>query len=298
MKNVLYIVLVAALLTAVCQPAVAAQLRLRYAGSIYTDAEGGPLRHPAGVTMSGDRLLVADSGAKRVLTFKYAAGVVTPERILPLPQNFPLMVELASNGDFYVLDGLERQVLILDRNGKQKSTLKVKGAGDRRVVPRSFKRTPDGQWLLLDLFSSRVLLLDEAGNLQRELPFPSQQGSFSDVAVNPQGDLFLLDSVGGRLYRANPGEEVFALWSDNLKDYTNFPVSLAAGTQGNLLLVDKYGSGLAIIAPDGSFSGRKLSMGWSDGQLYYPSQISVGAEGQVFIADTENHRVQQFNIEE
>ncbi|SHJ27383.1 NHL repeat-containing protein [Malonomonas rubra DSM 5091] len=297
MKNVLFIVLVAVLLTMVCQPAVAAQLRLRYAGSIYTDAEGGPLQHPAGVTMSGDRLLVADSGAKRVLTFKYAAGVVTPERVLPLPQNFPLMVELASNGDFYVLDGLERQVLILDRNGKQKATLKVKGAGDKRVVPRSFKRTPDGQWLLLDLFSSRVLLLDEAGSLQRELLFPDGEGFFSDVAVNPQGQLFLLDSVGGRIYRANKGEEAFTLWSDNLKDYTNFPVSLAA-TNGSLLLVDKYGSGLAVIGPDGGFSGRKLSTGWSDGQLYYPSQVSVGAEGQVFIADTENHRVQQFNIEE
>lgn len=297
MKKLLFFIAVSGLVILNGNALFAAQLKLKFVGSIYTDTAGVPLRTPAGVTIAGDTLLVADSGGKRVLTYNFVNGVATPDKNIPMAKNFPLMVQQAKNGDFLVLDGLEREVLILGQNGKQKGTLKVKGA-DGRIVPRSLKSNPDGSLLLLDIFTGRVLVVDEAGNLQRQLPFPKEYGSFSDTLMDAQKDVFLLDSVAGKIYQAASGSDSFSLWSDGLKEFTNFPTSFASDGRGNLLLTDKYGSGLAIIGPDGKFAGRKLNMGWTEGQLYYPSQISISDTGQVFIADTANHRIQQFSIAE
>ena len=56
------------------------------------------------------------------------------------------------------------------------------------------------------------------------------------------------------------------------------------------------GSGIVILGQDGSFHGRQLSMGWTEGLLYFPSQMCVNDKGEVFIADRGNSRVQIFTL--
>ena len=48
------------------------------------------------------------------------------------------------------------------------------------------------------------------------------------------------------------------------------------------------------LGVDGTFQGRELAMGWSDGAVHYPGQICVTSEGDVFVADRNNNRVQIF----
>ena len=79
-----------------------------------------------------------------------------------------------------------------------------------------------------------------------------------------------------------------------LKEYMNFPTSLATDDQGTLYLVDQYVSGLAVVARDGSFQGRVLGMGWIESRLYYPTQICISPNGTLLIADRSNSRVQVF----
>ena len=67
-------------------------------------------------------------------------------------------------------------------------------------------------------------------------------------------------------------------------------------SRGELLVVDQNGGGIIVIGQDGSFQGRQLSMGWSEGLLYYPAQMCLGPKGLVFIADRGNSRVQAFAV--
>jgi hypothetical protein len=73
----------------------------------------------------------------------------------------------------------------------------------------------------------------------------------------------------------------------------SFPTHLAA-RQGRLYLVDRNGNGMVSLGVDGSFQGRQLEIGWSDGLVYYPSQVCVTDTGDVILADRDNNRVQYF----
>ena len=300
MTHRILILLIALVLTVLtCNPVSAAAVQLKYIGSIYTDAEGVPLRHPAGATIAGNTLLVADSDGKRILSYRSDNGQMSPDQVISLPKLFPLMVEQADNDDLYVLDGKEQKVVVLSPTGQVKGDLDISGRpDDKRIVVRSMRVMANGSLLILDLFSGRVLQVDAAGQYQRQIVFPDEYDAMTDLAVDSHGTVYVLDGSAGAVYTAAPDADLLTLWSDGLKEYTNFPSSLAVTPQGNVLLVDKHGSGLAILGADGSFSGRRLSMGWKDGQLYYPNQISINDRGHIFIADTANNRIQQFNIEQ
>ena len=299
MKRILILILVLGVITLPLSALAAGQIKLKYVGTIYTDTTGAALNHPAGVTIADDLLLVADSGGKRILSYRIQGGEVTPDKVYPLPNMFPLMVEPADNGGLYVLDGRAREIFVLGPDGKVKGKYAAKGLPDsKRIVPRSIRTGADGTLLVLDIFSARVLVFDRGGNFLRQLPFPALYGAISDMTMDKRGNIYLLDSVQAAVWVARSGTDSFEALTSGMKDNMNFPTSLATDNLGNLFLVDKHGSGLAIVGSDGTFSGRRLSMGWSDSHLYYPNEISISDDGNLFIADTANNRIQQFNITE
>jgi len=299
MKKILILILVLGVITLPLSALAAGQIKLKYVGTIYTDTAGVALNHPAGVTVAKNLLLVADSGGKRILTYRYQGGEIQPDKVYPLPDMFPVMVEPADNGDLYVLDGRAREIYVLGPNGKVKGKYAAKGLPDKnRIVPRSIRTGTDGTLLVLDIFSARVLVFDSGGSFLRQLPFPDLSGAIADMTMDKQGNIYLIDSVQAAVWVARSGADTFESLTPGMKDNMNFPTSLATDNLGNLFLVDKHGSGLAIVGTDGTFAGRRLSMGWSDSHLNYPNEISISEKGDLFIADTANNRIQQFKVTE
>ncbi len=275
------------------------QVNLKYLGTIYTDAEGKKLVSPEGVTATEDYVFVADSGNRRILRYSYKDGAPKADAVFAMDKSYPVLARPGAENTLYVLDAKDRVIKLLSPEGAPKGVLEPKGVpGKSKIVPRSFVFGEDGSIYILDLFSSRVLILDDKGKFLSQIPFPEKYGFLSDVAVDRQGNVFLLDGVKAVVYIAPEGEEEFKALTGSLKEYMNFPTSLAPDNKGRIFLVDQYGSGLAVIGMDGRFLGRKLSMGWSEGMLYYPSMISFAPDGSIFIADRSNNRVQQFSIEE
>jgi hypothetical protein len=50
-----------------------------------------------------------------------------------------------------------------------------------------------------------------------------------------------------------------------------------------------------MLGIDGSYQGRQLSIGWSEGLVNYPGQLCVTESGATFVADRYNNRVQAFS---
>ena len=92
--------------------------------------------------------------------------------------------------------------------------------------------------------------------------------------------------------------QFFSPLTVSLKEYMRFPSNLSTDVRGRIYLIDRNGGSVIILGQNGSFLGRQSGMGWKEGRLNYPSQICINNKGEVFIADTNNNRVQIFSINE
>lgn len=274
-----------------------AAAKIKHQGTVYVDNADIALNHPEGVACNDSSFLVADTENSRIVRYAMTPERLTPEAVFPLPETSPLIIQTSTKGDIYSLDGKTRTIVKISADGKVTGKVEPKKLPlPKAFIPRSFKLDKQDNIYLLDIFSERVLVLNAAEEYLRQVAFPAGYSFFSDLAISPQGEIYLLDSVAGAIYIANPTAESFELLSSGLKEHMNFPVSLALDSKGVLYLSDQYGSGLALVGHDGSFQGRKFGLGWEDGQLYYPAQLCINNQDTLIIADRNNSRVQVFNI--
>jgi sugar lactone lactonase YvrE len=273
--------------------------RMKWITSVYADGNGIGLVYPEGVACGDDFMVVADTGNSRLLRYTYDGVLVTAEAEFPLPKSHPIIVQVNSEGTVYFLDGRERRVARLSATGGEKSFLDPKNLpSSAEIVAKSFRIGGSDGIYILDILSGQVLVLNADGQYSRHVPFPEEYGFFSDLAVDRQGRIFLLDSVEAVVYLAAKDADSFSQLTESMREYVNFPARLEVDGNGILYLVDQNGSGLALIAQDGSFLGRKLGLGWNESGLYYPSQMCISADGSVFIADRNNNRVQMFKVDQ
>lgn len=275
------------------------KIKMKWVTSIYADANGIGLKYPEGVTCGDDFIVVADTGNNRLLRYTYEGPLVTAGAAFPLPKSHPIIVQVDSKGILYFLDGRERRIVQLSATGGEKSFLSPKSLpSSAEIVPKSFRIDGRDNIYILDIFGGQVLVLDADAQYSRHISFPEEYGFFSDLAVDRQGVVFLLDSVEAVVFSAAKDSKTFSPMTTSMKEYMNFPTRLSVDDRGVLYLVDQNGSGLGIVGQDGSFLGRKLGLGWNKSGLYYPSQMCVSANGSLFIADRNNSRIQMFKVDQ
>jgi urease gamma subunit len=261
-------------------------------------AKGVKLQRPEGVACRAETVVIADTGNGRLLHFLMQRGELVEGTEMVVPEvTRPIQVHFSGQGEILVLDGRSRSVVRLDAAGKVLGVVQPQDvSGGAMPMVRAFTIDVEDNVYLLDLFGQRVIVTDLAGVLQREIPLPEQGRVFSDVAVDQRGTLFVLDSVAATIYAAAKGEQVFAPLSNDLRKFATFPASILPDDRGGLLVADRNGSGIVMVGRDGSYRGRQLRMGWKDGQLYYPGQLCLTDNDEVFVADRDNNRVQIFRM--
>jgi sugar lactone lactonase YvrE len=274
-------------------------VKFRHLLSLYSDDKEVGMKSPEGVAC-GEKsvLIVSDTGNGRLLRYTFQGKAVKAEREIKVPQlTFPLRVQLNSKGEIFVLDGKKRRILRLTPAGEFEGYVDPQGLPPSpAMIPRSFKIGTNDSIYILDIFGERVIELSPDGRYQREVQFPQDYGFFSDLTVDSRGNLFLIDTIQRMVYSAVRETKGFSPFAQGLSDHLNFPTYLTADTRGRIYIVDKDGAGIVILGQDGSFIGRQLSMGWTEGLLYYPTQICLSEKGEVFIADRGNNRVQVFAV--
>jgi sugar lactone lactonase YvrE len=274
-------------------------IKFKQMAPIYVDGKGGGIRQPEGVACRGNALVVADTGNGRLLRYTMAGDAWNPGGEVVLPQlPSPIRVDVNSKGEIFALDGASRKIVRIAPSGDFLGFVAPAGEVRGAVVPRSLRLDRQDNLYLLDVFSARVLVLDPSGKVQREIPFPKGYGFLSDLAVDAAGNVYLLDSVGKRVFKAAGNASEAVPLTGSQEGEAHFPASIAIGKQGTIFLVDQNGSGVVLLGPDGSFRGRRLSMGWKEGFLRYPAQMCVTENGTAFIADRGNNRVDGFLITE
>jgi NHL repeat-containing protein len=272
--------------------------RLRYVTGIYTDDKGVTMRQPEGVACNDKAVVIGDTGRGRLLRYtiderevKAAGEIVAPQLVSPI------RVQIGSKDDVFVLDGKQRRIERFGPKGDFKGYVEPEGVPEpSTVVARSFRLDRSDNIYVLDVFSARVLTLDAAGKYQRHVPFPAEYGFLSDLAVDGKGTIYVVDSVKSAVYAAAKDAKQFSPVGKGLQAHASFPTSLIVDARGVLYVADQNGAGVVVLGQDGAVLGRQLAMGWTEGLLYYPSQMCLNERGQLLIADRGNSRVQLFSL--
>jgi len=274
-------------------------VKFKYLQSIYFDDKGGSIKQPEGVACNDKSFLViGDTGNDRLLRYTLEEKNLKAGIEIKIPQlSNPIRVQMNSKGEIFALDGKKRRIVRLSPEGGFKSYVDPEGIpSPSAFVPRSFKIDRNDNIYILDIFSGRVLVLNPEGKYQKQLLFPKEYGFFSDLSADSKGNIVLIDCVKAMVFSAPKDSNGFSALTKSLREYLDFPTSLTTDNRGTIYIVDENGGGVVILGADGTFVGRQLTMGWTEGLLYYPSQICINGKGEVFIADRGNSRVQIFTL--
>ena len=258
-----------------------------------------PLKQPMGVACSEDSfIIVADTGNGRLLKYSFLDGDLKTDAEFKVPELLhPVTVGINSKGDIFVLDGIKRSILRLSPDGKFIGFVEPAGMPSQAsYIPKSFYIDKSDNIFILDIFSERVIVLDPQGTYLRQIKFHEDTGFASDVSVDFKGNVLLLDSINARVFYAVKGSEVFSPLTESLRNHMRFPANLTTDKRGRIHLVDRNGSLIISLGQDGSFLGQSSGLGWKEGLLNYPSQMCINSSNDVFIADTNNNRVQVFKL--
>jgi hypothetical protein len=293
MKNLLLTAILLFPAPALC----ADSLQLRRTATVSADAAGVKILQPEGVACREKSLLVvSDTGNGRLLPFTLEDdGAIKPGTEIRVP--YPLHVRMNSKKEIFVLDGKQHKILRFSPTGDSLGYFELTGLpAPTAWIPKNFAIDANDNLYLLDIFSARVIIAGPDAKVQRQIPLPAIDGFISDVAVDPQGTIYLLSSVHAAIFAAARDAAAFTLLTKDLKDQVLFPTSLAVDKK-YIFVVDQNGGGVVVLGKDGSFKGRTLRMGWKDGELRYPADICINDKGQVFIADRGNNLVEIYPME-
>lgn len=273
--------------------ATAEGVKLRPGPGLYADAKNAALDRPEGVACSATSLVVADTGHGRFVVYELADRLATPKSDFQVPEvPYPIRVRLDAHGEILALDGKSRRIARLTATGAFQGFVGV--ADEPEPVIRSFAVGADGSLYVLDIAGERVLVTDPAGKVVRRVGLPAECRFPSDVTVDAQGRITVLDSVGARIFAAAAGKTEAVAIGASLKDDLAFATSLGLDAAGHLVVIDQSGGGIVFLSPDGSFRGRQSGMGWTDGLLRWPSSVCSDGRGGLYVADRENNRIAAF----
>ncbi len=267
---------------------------LTFAQSAYTDGKDGALNAPEGVACNdAGAVVVADTGNARLVRYALKDRELGPAGEVKAPQLVaPVRVHLDSKGNALVLDRKGSRIVRFDAAGKYLGAVEAKEGPP--LAPDAFDVDAGDRVWVLDGASRRLVVLDPAGAVVRSIDLPKEGRLFTDVAVDSAGVAYAVDAAEGVVWAADPGATAFRRLTRSLREEMSFAGAIAA-VQGKLLVVDQVGHGIVVLGRDGTFLGRQLSLGASEGLVSYPGQLCVTSAGDAFVADRGNSRLDQYS---
>lgn len=310
-------------------PPVAGAERLEYLGTIFSDRDVTAGRESRlyetifGVerprmifqrphyltTDRRGRLLVSDIGLNKVLVLDFASKELSFLKDARGREDFvfayPSGMAVDDHGELWVVDNLRRKISVFNEEGRLTREVRVTASGRLSGLAWSslqrcfyLAATEEHRLLMLDERGEQVATVGRRGTGPAEFNFPT------DVAVDAQGQVYVLDSLNARVQVLTPdgtfvrefGERGTALGSFQI------PKGIAVSPQGYTLVTDGLAHKVVIFGPEGEFLltfGGKFSIArgrYSPGGFYMPQGIHVDGTGTVWVADTLNRSVQRFQI--
>jgi uncharacterized protein (TIGR03663 family) len=198
--------------------------------------------------------------------------------------NLPRGIAQDSAGNFYVVDTQNQRVQKFDKDGNWLTSFGSKGEGDGQFKPYDDNATGTGP---------------------------------GGVAVDGQGNVYVADTWNHRIQKFDANGKFLLKWgsfisladpnsaNDAQKDSKFYgPRGVAVGPDGNVYVTDTGNKRVVIFDANGKYL-RQISSGLNStnvnaafnqpGQMNEPIGVAVDAQGNVYVADSLNKRIQKFD---
>ena len=180
------------------------------------------------------------------------------------------------------------------------------------TMPRDIAIAPDGSLYVSDTNNHRIQHLTPDGEVLQ------MWGSFADsstgeapggtfyepwgIAVGPDGSVYVADTWNHRIQKFTPDGKFITQWGffgqGESGDAFWGPRDIVVDANGRVFVTDTGNKRVAIFDQNGTFITQFGSAGLLEGQFDEPVGIALGPEGQIYIADTWNQRIQEFVTDE
>jgi len=117
--------------------------------------------------------------------------------------------------------------------------------------------------------ATRVQVFDAEGRYSRQFPVAFDIGTTVDIALDADGNIFLVNSICSRVEKYDNLGGFLRMWGKGVNGGAGFEVCLSGCVCG--------------------------SMGAVNGELNRPTALGVDADGNVYVADTKNERIVKYS---
>jgi len=169
----------------------------------------------------------------------------------------------------------------------------------------NYGTVPTAEEIIVDPFEDKQIPLSADRIFGSVGPEPGQFFNPRDLAVAPDGSLYVADTGNHRVQHLAPDGSVLHLWGSlspagSAPEGTfNEPWGIAVGPDGAVYVVDTWNHRVQKFSPAGEFLRAWGYFGQAEAPeaFWGPRDVLVDAEGQVYVTDTGNKRVVVFDAD-
>jgi len=273
---------------------------------------GGPdgFDHPYDVAIRDGTLYVDDSHHNRVQvfdldgTFRFAFGETgSGDGQFRRNRGIAITPGGTTPAALYVTDAKNDRVQRFLPDGTHTASWGSIGAGDDQFFrPRGITVTPDGSVVVCDADNHRFKIhrpdLSLRAIVGGQGSGPGEFFACFDVDVSPAGELHVVDVFNQRIQVFDPDGAFLRMYGEAGPGPGQFvkPWSIAIGPDGRIFVGDTRDADheverVHVFDAAGNHLTTFGEPGTGTGQLRQPAGLTVDAQGRVFVADVENHRI-------